>query len=117
MANLKKSLREKALEMQQQLPIMQGKEKGESEDLIGTIVSIDDFDFLNGENGEYAVFTIREDDSHFFFGGKVLSEKLKTFQTEGYTDLIKIEGLPMVLSTKKSSKGRSYTAVTFYPEG
>lgn len=116
--NLKKSLKERALEMQAQLPLMKDREKGETDELIGTIVTINDFDFLTGDNGPYVVFTVKEEDSKFYFGGQVLTEKMKEFMDEGFQEAIKNDGLPIVLSVKKSRKGsRSYTAVTFYPEG
>ena len=118
MNNARKTLKERALEMQQQLPIMKDREKGETEELIGTIVTIDDYDFMNSENGPYAVFTVKEEDSKFYFGGQVLTEKLQEFTTDGFAEAIKVEGLPVVFSVKKAKKGgRSYTAVTFYPEG
>ena len=118
MSNLKKSLKERAQEMSAPvLPLMDGKDKGTTEDLIGVIVTLNDFGFLSGDDGEYAVFTVQEEPKEFFFGGKVLTEALKEFEKDGYTESIREEGLPLVLTKKKTKDGKkNYTAVLFYPE-
>ena len=116
--DLRKSLKARAQEMQAQLPIMQDRNKGETEDLIGTIVTLDNYEFMNkGKEDEYVVFTVKEEPNEFFFGGQVMNDRMREFEDEGYRDSILDEGLPLVLSTKKSKSNRNYTAVTFYPEG
>ena len=118
MSNLKKSLKERAQEMSApQLPIMEDREKGNSDDLTGVILTIRDYGFLNGDNGEYAVFIVDEEPKEFFFGGKVLTEALQEFDADGYHQTINDEGLPVVLTKKKTKDGKkNYTAVLFYPE-
>ena len=117
MSNVKKSLRERAQEMQAQLKIMQGREKGDVDDLIGVICDVDDFDFMEDDGHKYVVFTVKEDPANFFFGGQVLTDQLLKLQEDGYLEEIQKEGLPMLLSKKMSKSKRSYTNVTFYPEG
>ena len=118
MSNFKKSLKDRATEMSApQLPIMENRDKGETDDLLGVIVTIRDLGFLTGDNGEYAVFILDEEPQQFFFGGKVLTEALKEFDADGYHGEIQTEGLPMVLTKKKTKGGKkTYTAVVFYPE-
>lgn len=118
MFNERKSLKDRALEMSApQLQLMVEKTKGETEDLIGVVVTIDDFGFLSGDNGEYVVFTVKEEPKQFFFGGKVLTVAMKDFEKDGYTEDIRTEGIPMVLAKKKSKDGKkTYASVIFYPE-
>lgn len=112
----KKSLRDRAKEFTAQLPLMQGRTKGEAAELIGQVVTIRDYGFLNGDTGEYAVFTVDEEPQQFFFGGSVLTEQLQEMEKDGYHAEIQADGLPMALVTRKSKKGRDYTGVIFYPD-
>jgi hypothetical protein len=116
--NMKKSLKDRAKEFSVQLPFMDGKEKGENRDILGQVVTISEYGFLPNDDGEvYAVFTIKERPSKFYFGGAVLTDRLFKLEEEGYHDEIVNEGLPMVLAEKKAKKSnRTYTNVEFYPE-
>lgn len=115
--NVKKSLRDRAREFSVQLPLMEGREKGDTAELLGQVSTISDFGFLPNENGEaYAVFVVRERSGKFYFGGTVLTDRLTRLEQEGYHDAIVEEGLPMLMTEKKSKNKRSYTNVEFYPE-
>lgn len=113
-----KSLRERAREFDARLPFMDGREKGETAELLGTVNTINEYGFLNDENGEpYAVFTVAERSSRFYFGGEVITDRLLTLEAEGYHEAINAEGLPVLMTQKKSKKGsRTYTSVEFFPE-
>ena len=113
-----KSLRDRAREFDVQLPLMEGREKGETKELIGQISTIVDYGFLPNEAGEpYAVFIVKERATKFYFGGTVLTSRLLDLDRDGYHEAIIAEGLPMLLSEDKSKKtNRTYTGVTFYPE-
>lgn len=116
--NMKKSLKERAKEFSVQLPLMEGREKGDTKELIGQVSTIIDYGFLPNEAGEpYAVFTVKERASKFYFGGTVLTARLTELEAEGYHDAIVEEGLPMLMTEAKSKKSnRGYTNVEFYPE-
>lgn len=113
-----KSLRERAREFDSRLPFMEGREKGETAELLGTVNTINEYGFLNDENGEpYAVFTVAERSSKFYFGGEVITDRLLTLEAEGYHEAINTEGLPVLMTKKKSKNGgRQYTSVEFFPE-
>lgn len=112
-----KSLKDRAKEFSVRLPFMDGREKGDVEELIGTVNTIDEFGFLNNESGEpYAVFTVKERPKVFYFGGAVLSDRLLQLEAEGYHDTIVAEGLPVLMTQKKSKNNRNYTNIEFYPE-
>ena len=116
---MKKSLRERAREFSVQLPFMDGRDKGDTKELVGVVSTIVEYGFLPNDNGEpYAVFIVKERSGKFYFGGTVLTDRLTKLEEEGYHDVIVDEGLPMLMTETKSKKtNRSYTAVEFYPEG
>lgn len=117
MSNMKKSLKDRAKEFSVQLPFMEGREKGEARELVGQVTTIADYGFLVGEEGNnYAVFIVKERSNKFYFGGTVLTDQLEQLEAEGYHDEIVVEGLPMLMTEKKSKNKRSYVNVEFYPE-
>lgn len=116
---MKKSLRERAREFTTLLPFMDGKDKGETSELMGQVSTICDYGFLPNEDGEpYVAFIVKERPNKFYFGGTVLTARLTDLDAEGYHDAIIEEGLPVLLTETKSRKTkRAYTNVEFYPEG
>ena len=112
-----KSLKERAKEFDILLPFMEGREKGDSDELLGTVNTIIDYGFLPNENGEmYAAFIVKERPNKFYFGGTVITDRLIKLEEEGYHEAICEEGLPVLMSTKKSKKNRTFTNVVFFPE-
>ena len=112
-----KSLRERAKEFSVQLPFMEGREKGETRELIGTVNTITEYGFLpNDKGGQYVVFIVKERSDKFYFGGLVLTDQLAQLEAEGYHEVINDEGLPMLMTEKRSKNKMTYTHVEFYPE-
>lgn len=112
-----KSLKDRAREFSVRLPFMDGREKGETKELVGTVNTIIDYGFLPNEHGEvYAAFIVKEREKKFYFGGAVLTDQLGQLDQEGYREAIISEGLPMLMTEKKSKNGRNYTNVEFFPE-
>lgn len=112
-----KSLRERAKEFDTRLPFMDGREKGNTDELLGQVSTIVDYGFLPNDDGElYVAFITRERSKKFYFGGKVLTDRMTQLDQEGFGDEIRKEGLPMLMSQAKSKANRNYTAVTFFPE-
>lgn len=117
MSNNIKSLRDRAKEFSVRLPFMDGREKGKTEDLTGSINTIMDYGFLPNDNGEhYVCFIVKERSKHFYFGGQVLTDQIMQLDQEGYGAEIREAGLPVLLDNKKSRNGRNYTTVEFYPD-
>lgn len=113
-----KSLRERTKEFDVRLPLMEGRDKGDTKELLGQVSTITDFGFLPNEAGEvYAVFTVKERTGKFYFGGTVLTDRLFKLEQEGYHEAIVAEGLPVLLTEKRSKNNRSFVNVEFYPEG
>lgn len=111
------SLREKAEAMNsgKGIEFMEGRTKGDTEELLGNTVTIRDYAFISGTEGEYAVFIVDEVKDKFFFGGKVITDNLKGFTEEDHSEL-KESGLPTLFSQRTSKSKRKYISVEFYPE-
>ena len=112
-----KSLRERAKEFDVRLPFMEGREKGETRDLLGTVNTICEYGFLPNDAGEaYACFIVKERPGKFFFGGTVMTDRLAQLDADGYHEVIVEEGLPVLMTEKKSKNNRTFTNVVFFPE-
>ena len=111
------SLRERAEGMNsgKGIEFMDKRTKGETEELLDQVVTIRDYAFISGQDGEYAVFIIDEDADKFYFGGKVITDNLKAFSEEEHEEL-KEEGLPTLFAERVSKNKRKYISVEFYPE-
>lgn len=113
-----KSLKERAKAFDVQLPFMEGRDKGETSELIGQVTTITDYGFIPNDAGEpYVVFITKERSGKFYFGGTVLTARMTELDADGYRDAILEEGLPMLLTESKARKSnRTYTNVKFFPE-
>lgn len=115
--NVRKSLRDRAKEFSVQLPFMEGREKGDTKELLGTVNTIIEYGFLPNEKGEvYACFIVKERSDKFYFGGMVITDQLLKLEEEGYHEEIVEAGLPVLMTEKKSKNKMTYTNVEFYPE-
>jgi hypothetical protein len=110
------SLKERASQLSATLPIMEGREKGEMDSILNTVVTITDYDFLQGDDSPFAVFTIEQIPYMFFFGGGVITDHIQTLDKEGYKAEIQKEGLPVRFEKKKSKNGRMYVNAILFPE-
>lgn len=112
-----KSLRERAKEFDVRLPFMEGRDKGDTKELIGQDSTIVDYGFLPNDQGEsYACFIVKERPGKFYFGGTVMTDRLEQLEAEGYHEAIVNEGLPVRMTEKKSKNNRTFTNVEFFPE-
>lgn len=111
------SLKEKMLKMNNNegIKFMSERTKGDIKELIGQKVTIKDYDFLSGDNGEYVVFIVSEIADSFFFGGSVLTSNLKSL-TEEEKKEVQENGLPVEIYEAKSKNKRNYIGAKFYPD-
>lgn len=118
MAKTLKQLQAAAKELENNLPFMEGRVKGEMTDLVGKTITIIEYGFLDDgkNNKEYACFVTAEDKEHFYFAGQVLTDGLQSFEQEGYHDVIVAEGLPVAIGKKTSANKREYITAKFFPE-
>jgi hypothetical protein len=98
-------------EFQAGLPFMDGREKGS---LVTEMeVHITDFGFLKEEEtGEqYVAFNLKEDDNHFYFGGNIITEKMKTISNllnDKQLEELQREGLKVIFIKRSSKNKRDY---------
>jgi len=98
------------------LDFMEGKEKGEQIP-AKQVLTIREYGFLKGEVSEYVVVLFDEQPNLFYFGGTIVTEKMKSFDNDEDKKTIKSEGLPCLFERKTNKKGkREYTTIEFYPE-
>lgn len=94
------------------IPFMSNRQLGQLAE--GEVVTICDYGFINGDDGEYSVFITKEDTSKFYCGGMVLTNLFKSL--DNYTDEeiadVLSEGIKITTEKTKSKKGRNYTKVT-----
>lgn len=111
------SLKEKMMEKNSRegIPFMKDRTKGELNEILNQNVTIRDFDFIEGKEGEYVVFIIDEVKDSFFFGGSILTSNLADLTPEEKEE-VKSAGLPVMFYEKKSKNNRRYIGATFYPE-
>lgn len=100
------------------LPFMEGLDKGETAEIMGHTVHVIEYGYMNGDDGEYVVFLIRENEEHFFFGSTVVTSAFKqldaTIQPEVLKEILEL-GLPIKLIERQSKSKRKYIKVDFYP--
>lgn len=111
------SLKDKAESMNsgKGIQFMEGRTKGETDELLDKTVTIRDYAFINGTDGEYVVFIVDKVNDKFYFGGKVLTDNLKQLTDEEHVELMS-EGLPTRFTIRVSKNKKKYVAVEFYPE-
>lgn len=98
------------------LPFMEGREN--SELAMGEIVNINEIGYLDSKDGEYVVFTTKENEECFYYGGSVVTEKIKELENKLSPkdfDTLLEEGLEVVFTSHVSSNKKRYTSVTFFP--
>lgn len=102
------------------IPFMEGRTLSKDfKDILGTVVTITDYGFINGDDGEYTVFIIEDNNNEFYASGKVLTQDLHALEdTIGvyeFKNAVKEEGLEVLFGRKKSKNGREYTTVKLFP--
>lgn len=94
---------------------MEGREKSDLE--MNKEYTIIDFDFLSSSEGDYVVFIAKEDDNNFYFGGQVLTQKMKELKevlSDGELYELKHHGITVKFEERKSEKSRrKYIACEF----
>ena len=114
MSRLSDAIKEK----KQKHPLMEGREKGDNANILNNEITIIDYDIINGKDGEYLLFITKEDDAHFYFGGTILTNDFKDFESKGLHDDVKAEGVRIKLHEQKNEKGnRTYIAVDYLDDG
>lgn len=102
------------------IPFMEGRTLAKDfKDILGVVVKITDYGFINGDDGEYTVFMVEDNDDEFYASGKVLTQDLHTLEdqlgVEEFKAAVREEGLEVLFGRKKSKNNREYTTVKLFP--
>ena len=102
------------------IPFMEGRTLAKDfKDILGKEIKITDYGFINGDDGEYTVFIVEDNDKEFFASGKVLTQDLHTLEekigVEEFKAAVKEEGIEVLFGRKKSKNNREYTTVKLFP--
>ena len=97
------------------IPFMDGAEKGEKDELLGEWLHIEDFGFINGENGDFAVLKIRERPGKFYFGNQIITEMLQRVNADSMKQHLAENAIKFTMRT--SEKGRDYMTFEFAEAG
>lgn len=100
--------------LKNKLEILDGKTKGDKRDILGKPVTISNYGFIKSKDGDYAFFTIKENEN-FYNASSLLTDYLKQIDENGGHEDVVNEGLPILLTEKISSSNRKYIDVEFYP--
>lgn len=93
------------------VPFMEGREKGDKDEIIGKRLHIDQFGFIRGNKGDYAVVSFREIPDKFYFGNKILTEMLQTVQADGMEEELSAQVISF--EERVSRDGNTYMAYIF----
>lgn len=93
------------------IPFMDGRTKGNISSLVGEVLHIEDFGFINQEGSTYPVIAFAEYPTEFYFGGAVLNDILSQVDHDGMREELKAQ--PLILKMVRSKRGRSYMSVEF----
>ena len=93
------------------IPFMEGREKANLKDVLDRKLHIDDFGFIKGEEGEYAVISFAEDKDYFYFANAIVTDALKKIKEDGKSEELK--DVAVVFTLRMSNKNREYVAIEF----
>lgn len=102
------------------LPFMEGREKLEiSLQVLDTTLTVDDYGYLDGDQGKYVVIALKEYPKHFIYGSSVVTqafEKLDEKLTTEQRQFLIAQGLTFKLSQVMSKNKKRYTKIEFFPQ-
>lgn len=98
-------------------PLMNGRTKITTPDILGVSLTMRDFDFVEfkdeaGEDKTYPVIIFDELQDKFYCGGKQFSDICKGIDANGLKDMLKAEGLRVMLTMKRTKRGQSFVSVS-----
>ena len=93
--------------------LMQGRKKLSTDDIIGVVLTIRDFEMLNGNDGDtFPVIIFDEIPDGYYCGGKILSDMCAGIESGGmHGDLI-ADGLKIILGRKLTRNNKTCVTVS-----
>lgn len=101
------------------LPFMEGKKPLKVEGaLFNNILTVADYGYLEGEEGEYAVISLQDYPNNFIYGSSVVTQAFKQLDEKLSADereYVLGQGLTFRLTEVISKNKRKYTKIAFFP--
>ena len=93
------------------IAFMENAEKADLKDIVTKLVHINDYGYIHGEDGDFAVIQIVETPGKFYFANSVITDMLKQVDEGGMKAKLPNQGIVFKLRTSK--KGRQYMSFEF----
>lgn len=102
--------------------LMEGRTKGDFDELIGTAVTVVEFDLVNDGHATYPCIVTKEHPDKFYFGGYVLNKIIAAWvaeeengDVEAASEALKRSGgVRMGFDSKKTKNNNNVTTVVIY---
>ena len=91
------------------VPFMEGRDKGDKAEILGKALHIEDFGFINGQDGKFAVMLFAEIPDKFYFGNSIVTEMLQTVERDNMRQGLR-ECAITFKERKSKESGRTYIA-------
>lgn len=120
MMNLEQIMQEVSQITESGLPLMEGRTQLKVEgSILDNTFTVDEYGYLEGDEGEYVVISLKEYPEHFIYGSSVVTQTFKKLDEKFNKEIIDgllEKGLTFKLSKMLSKKTkRKYTKITFFP--
>lgn len=117
--NYLSALRNKAREMANGCPLMDGRSKGNADGHVNETLTVNDAYKLTGDNGDYYAFIVKEYDDVFFLSGGALTAIFDvanaTAEKDGVPMKDVVNGLEFSFGEKRKTKnGRDFRPVHIF---
>lgn len=114
-----KTLKELAKEQNGTKESFIGRTQEKIETILGKVVTLRDYEHRSKRMGDtyehFIAFIIDDDDEHFYNGGTKMKDFISKVEEAGLVEDLIREGVPMLMKKTKTSKGNTFTDITFYP--
>lgn len=89
---------------------MEGRDKGDKSEILDKPLHIEDFGFINGKDGRFAVMLFAEIPEKFYFGNLIVTEMLEAVERD---DMRKALREVQITFKERKSKESSRTYIAF----
>lgn len=93
------------------IPFMEGREKDKFDNILGRMLHVDDFGFIEGKDGQFAVVCFQEIPQKFYFANNIITEMLKEVQNDGMKSELRKQTI--VFDKRVSQNNRPYMSFKF----
>lgn len=98
-------------------PLMNGRTKVQTPDVLGIPLTVRDFDFVEfkdeaGEDKTYPVIIFDEMPDKYYCGGKQFTDICKGIEANGLKTMLNDEGLRVMLTSKRTKRGQTFVSVS-----